>query len=164
MRLGRHLLGRRSDPVAKGVFPPFEVQAIEVSHVRRKPLVARRLAPEDADAAYEKKIYEELMERAARGAVRRRRARRSAPLAPLNEKPPSADRWRRRTAPPTYRFSIVPEEIVQVMGDREVRIERWTETMRRLSGSIRVADSVASRTVLEGVLRRQLTRVDALID
>jgi hypothetical protein len=145
------------------VFSPFEVQAIEIFFLRRPPAARGKLSEKELVTvmSYERHVYEALTTRAATPSRCRRKGIR--PLAPLNESPPSGKPWRRRATPPSTRFSIVTPEIETALGAREVRIERWAETIRRLSGSIRVADSPKTRADLESVLRRQLDRVDALI-
>lgn len=161
-RIRRHLINRRADAVAKGVFSPFEVQAIKIFFLRRPAGARTKLSKGEVAtvASYERYLYETLTARAARP----RRGRKGVPpLPPLNESPPKGRPWRRRTVPPSVRFSIVPPEIETALGAREVRIERWAEMIRRVSGSIRVADSAKTRRDLESVLHRQLKRVDALL-
>ena len=161
-RIRRHLINRRADAVAKAVFSPFEAHSIEIYFLRKPPDARGKLSRKELEAvtSYERHLYETLTARAARP----RRGRKGVPpQPPLNESPPTGGPWRGRSVPPSVRLTIVPPEIEAALGSREVRIERWAEMMRRVSGSIRVADSAKTRRSLESVLRRQLKRVEALI-
>lgn len=148
-RIGRHLTGRRSDPVAKNILDPFEV-----AEVRVWPMDLSHLANEDKEAELKAKktelnraeytLYLKVIEESSFDAV-------------LNEKLPRTTDL--ITLPTDYRGRIIPEDIYPQRKHPDIRIARRASTIAALA---RVISERKVGKRLRTILLTQAKRLESL--
>ncbi|MER7330958.1 MULTISPECIES: GIY-YIG nuclease family protein [unclassified Micromonospora] len=135
-RVGRHLTGQRSDPVAKFVLDPFEVAEVEVwttpEITKISPKAAERTK---AMRPYEATVYYKLKRESRFGAV-------------LNEATPQE--FEPLELPKSVRGRIIPDELWEDRKHPDIRIARRAAHVGRL------AQLVSERQLRGGGLRRTL--------
>lgn len=136
-RIGRHLRGQRSDTLAYRILDPFEVAEMELwpVEVLRVHFADLRAATTDAEA--DKSVRKAIADdkRKALDAIEYsaylKAIEDSKYHAILNEKiPPVSEPV---GLPPSYRFSLVPQELREDREHPDVRIARRAETLARVS-------------------------------
>jgi len=141
-RIGRHLTGQRSDPVANNILDPFEVAEIEVwpliEYQRRK---ARNPEAHSHLDALESAVF-------------RKALRESRFKSVLNEVIPS--RRRRVRLPKSHRGSVVSDQVRALRAHPDVRLARRATTLARL------AQVISERQVAPGLRRTLLTQARRL--
>ncbi len=143
-RIGRHLTGRRSDPVAKNILDPFEVCTVRVYPM---PGLQGRSAKTDTEAkeiidALEHAVFQDLLGRSRFGAV-------------LNEKPPPAPK-RSVTIPDFVQRRIATDKIMELRDHPDIRIARRAQTLAAL------ATGISERRVGSGIRKTLLTQAKRL--
>ena len=148
-RIGRHLTGRRSDPVAKNILDPFEVAEVRVwpmdlSHLADKDQKAELKAKKAELNRAEYTLYLKVVEESSFNAV-------------LNEKLPVTTEL--INLPTDYRRRIIPEEIFPQRKHPDIRIARRASTIAALA---RVISERKVRKRLRTILLTQAQRLESL--
>lgn len=142
-RIGRHLTGRRSDPVAKFVLDPFEVLEIEVWPMFEAETLPARERKALVDGA-EFTVFQNALAASRFGAVLNEGE--IAPASPVG-------------LPPSFRGRIVPDDLYEQRAHPDVRIARRAQTIASL------AQLISERVVSKGLrttLLVQSQRLEAL--
>lgn len=114
-RVGRHLTGQRTDTIAYRILDPFEVKDVELYPVDSLQGDPAKKAKLDA---LEYSVYLSAIDRSKYKAI-------------LNEKIPPVSAP--VPLPASYRFTLVPEDLLEDREHPDVRIARRAETLARVA-------------------------------
>lgn len=146
VRVGRHVLGQRSDAANK-VFPPFETRTLRLWPMRTPSGLTSPLQDEERDLVRvaESQVFNLLCA--------------TATHPPLNERRPSAPD-QLVPLPPHLDVDFWPADVVPILGDIDGRVDRWAETMRRLAERVKHSGQTRGLRVVQ---RLQADRFRALL-
>lgn len=144
-RIGRHVLAQRSDAANK-VFPPFEARVLRVWPMRDPPGLVSALTSAETDLvkAAEKHVLWTLG---------------CGTFPPFNESIPKVAQPV-VALPAPVDIDFWPASAVAQLQDLDARVDRWTETMRRLAERIKHSGGSAD---LRRVQKLQAARLQHLL-